>query len=161
MSCSFWSYELSKRALSIENDDRNREALKTLLCGGLAGVITWASIFPLGLYRPLPSLSPLRLLTDREDVVKTRVQTWDLSHKSSQGSIVPHVAQPLLVGQEANVRTRRPSTLQITKEVYAAEGLGVFFKGLGVCSARAFIVNAVQWTVSLTSLADGQGHHDH
>jgi solute carrier family 25 carnitine/acylcarnitine transporter 20/29 len=30
-----------------------------------------------------------------------------------------------------------------------AEGIGVFFKGLGICSARAFFVNAVQWAVSI------------
>jgi len=30
---------------------------------------------------------------------------------------------------------------------YREEGLAVFFRGLGVCSVRAFIVNAVQWAV--------------
>lgn len=29
-----------------------------------------------------------------------------------------------------------------------ADGIGVFFRGLGICSARAFFVNAVQWAVS-------------
>lgn len=45
---SFWSYELSKRAMTKENETQNYEAMKVLLCGGLAGVVTWASIFPLG-----------------------------------------------------------------------------------------------------------------
>lgn len=45
---SFWSYELVKRAVTKENQTPNEEAVKVLLCGGLAGVVTWASIFPLG-----------------------------------------------------------------------------------------------------------------
>ncbi|KAK3674532.1 hypothetical protein LTR78_005618 [Recurvomyces mirabilis] len=44
----FLSYDLSKRAISNEDDSHNQQALKVLLCGGLAGVVTWASIFPLG-----------------------------------------------------------------------------------------------------------------
>jgi solute carrier family 25 (mitochondrial carnitine/acylcarnitine transporter), member 20/29 len=46
---SFWSYQLSKKALSLEDESNKQHALKILLCGGLAGVVTWASIFPLGL----------------------------------------------------------------------------------------------------------------
>ncbi|KKY26312.1 putative mitochondrial carrier protein [Diplodia seriata] len=46
---SFWSYELSKRLITSPDEDTPRQAaLKVLLCGGIAGVVTWASIFPLG-----------------------------------------------------------------------------------------------------------------
>lgn len=45
---SFWSYELSKRTFARDDDTPNQQAVKVLLCGGLAGVVTWASIFPLG-----------------------------------------------------------------------------------------------------------------
>ena len=45
---SFWSYELSKRAIAREDDSDQQRALQILLCGGFAGVVTWASIFPLG-----------------------------------------------------------------------------------------------------------------
>ncbi|KAK4903429.1 hypothetical protein LTR27_000360 [Elasticomyces elasticus] len=121
----FWSYELAKRAVSTEEDSPNQQALKVLLCGGLAGVVTWTSIFPM-------------------DALKTRVQTWDLvSHNQP-----PHVgvAQPLLGGQSL-ATPLRPSTLRIAKDMYAAEGVSVFFRGLGICDVRAFIVNAVQWAV--------------
>jgi solute carrier family 25 carnitine/acylcarnitine transporter 20/29 len=47
--CSFWSYQLSKQALSVDDESNKQQALKILLCGGLAGVVTWASIFPLGM----------------------------------------------------------------------------------------------------------------
>lgn len=56
--CSFWSYELSKRymlaytsessAAAGQEMTQTQEALAVLLCGGLAGVATWVSIFPLG-----------------------------------------------------------------------------------------------------------------
>ena len=44
----------------------------------------------------------------------------------------------------------RPSTFRIARQAYEAEGVGVFFRGLGICSARAFFVNAVQWAVSIS-----------
>ncbi|CAK1366869.1 Mitochondrial substrate carrier family protein G [Cercospora beticola] len=123
----FWSYELSKRAIANEADTHTQEALKVLLCGGLAGVVTWASIFPL-------------------DVVKTRVQTWDLvPTRSSTGAEAP------LLGNAARpskaIVTARPATWSIAKSLYHTEGASAFFRGLGVCSARAFIVNAAQWAV--------------
>jgi len=95
-----------------------QEAMKVLLCGGLAGVVTWASIFPL-------------------DVVKTRVQAQALTHVSETA--------PLL---DENAASRRKlGAIEIARNAYRTNGVGVFFKGLGVCSIRAFIVNAAQWAV--------------
>jgi solute carrier family 25 carnitine/acylcarnitine transporter 20/29 len=53
----FWSYELGTQLMTTPKKESSfsSEATKVLLCGGLAGVVTWASIFPL-------------------DVIKTRVQ---------------------------------------------------------------------------------------
>lgn len=126
----FWAYEMSKRALADPADAHTQEAIKVLLCGGLAGVVTWASIFPL-------------------DVIKTRVQTWDLAPSARA------VARQPLLGGEASVKdvvARKPSSLEVARQAYHSEGAAVFFRGLGVCSARAFIVNAVQWAVSYCSL---------
>ncbi|KAJ6263764.1 hypothetical protein Dda_2335 [Drechslerella dactyloides] len=50
----FWAYEASKNILGLES-----ETAKTLVAGGIAGCVTWATIYPL-------------------DVVKTRVQTQQL-----------------------------------------------------------------------------------
>lgn len=80
------------------------------------------------------------------DAMKTRVQTWDLIC-ASQTSQQRLEAEPLLPSQSAAVG-KRPSTYRIAKDAYAAEFVGVFFRGLGICSARAFFVNAVQWAVS-------------
>ncbi|KAJ8063666.1 hypothetical protein OCU04_007531 [Sclerotinia nivalis] len=125
----FWSYELSSRLYSsyflppssvsqgLENDTSSRnEAIKILLCGGVAGVITWASVFPL-------------------DVVKTRLQAQILPSTSVSET------SPLLLGSPQ----KRKGALEIAKLAYRNEGMGVFFRGLGVCSLRAFIVNAAQW----------------
>ena len=95
--------------------------MKVLLCGGLAGVITWASIFPL-------------------DVIKTRVQTQALHSEANREG-----EQALLLQHEA--RRARLSSFEIAKHAYRTEGVGVFFRGLGICSVRAFVVNAVQWAV--------------
>lgn len=85
-------------------------------------------------------------------MLKTRVQTWDLVSDRPVGQ---HAGQPLL-GAEASAVSkhtgiRRPSTFRIARDTYRTEGISAFFRGLGVCSARAFIVNAVQWAVSNSS----------
>jgi solute carrier family 25 carnitine/acylcarnitine transporter 20/29 len=98
-------------------------AAKVLVCGGLAGVVTWASIFPL-------------------DVIKTRVQTQDL--KPMGRALGAGETAGLLSGQS----TVRPlGALMIARQAYRAEGMQVFFRGIGVCCARAFVVNAMQWGV--------------
>lgn len=123
----FWSYELSTRILERnlkEQGGMGQEAAKVLLCGGLAGVVTWASIFPL-------------------DVIKTRVQTQPLPTLQAGGENSPLLGDETGTGGEG----RRKGAIEIAKTAYRTEGAGVFFKGLTVCSIRAFMVNAVQWAV--------------
>ncbi|EAW06917.1 putative mitochondrial carrier protein [Aspergillus clavatus NRRL 1] len=110
----FWSYEYCKRLIASDNDDAHQTALKVLLCGGIAGVATWASVYPL-------------------DMVKTRLQAQAIAAAPDR--------QPLIHSQG---NTRLLNSYQIAKEAYNSEGLKAFYRGLGVCSLRAFIVNAVQ-----------------
>ncbi|EKD15055.1 solute carrier family 25 protein [Drepanopeziza brunnea f. sp. 'multigermtubi' MB_m1] len=125
----FWSYELTTRFMVQKMKERGEagtrleEAAKVLLCGGIAGVVTWASIFPL-------------------DVIKTRVQTQQavVIRVSSPGE-----AAPLLAGEATG--SQRLGAVAIARNAYRSEGVGVFFRGLGVCSTRAFVVNAAQWAV--------------
>ena len=95
--------------------------LTVLLCGGIAGVVTWASIFPL-------------------DALKTRLQTQDFH--------VVRVEQQSLVSTNTMAGNSpfaaRRDVIDIAREMYRQEGWTTFFRGLGVCSARAFIVNAAQ-----------------
>ncbi|TRX95926.1 hypothetical protein FHL15_003068 [Xylaria flabelliformis] len=126
----FWAYELCGQIMTTQfapsivatnhnnsNKDNGaefvQETAKVLLCGGIAGVVTWASVYPL-------------------DVIKTRVQR--------QGSLDP-ATTPLLS------TARRKGAMQIARDAYREEGMQAFFRGLGWCSARAFMVNAVQWGV--------------
>lgn len=96
--------------------------MKILLAGGIAGVVTWASIFPL-------------------DVVKTRVQTQAFSAPVVTGE------EGTLLPQEQRKPFRRKGAVEMARLAYANEGAAVFFRGLGICSVRAFVVNAVQWAV--------------
>ncbi|WQF85180.1 Putative mitochondrial carrier domain superfamily [Colletotrichum destructivum] len=124
----FWSYELTTRWMGVGGDGVNEtnmrdEAAKVLLCGGLAGIVTWASIFPL-------------------DVIKTRVQTQAFEASSSAE------ASPLLGARGSQQEMRkRTGAIQVAREAYREGGVRVFFRGLTICSVRAFVVNAVQWAV--------------
>lgn len=129
----FWSYELSTRWMEqwLRDNDYTQgngaksfsgvETAKVLLCGGLAGVATWVSIFPL-------------------DVIKTRVQAQVYgpgTRAVATGERMPLIGAP----------SKRMGAVQVAKEAYREAGMRVFFRGLMVCSVRAFIVNAVQWAV--------------
>lgn len=114
--------------MTTENETEGQKALKVLLCGGLAGVVTWASIFPL-------------------DVIKTRVQTQ---------SIPTHQEQRLLLESPQQKRVGRSGqhgAIEMAKDAYRVEGIRVFFRGLSVCSVRAFIVNAVQVRCNMDTAA--------
>lgn len=142
----FWSYELGTRLMASKTGEGfysspAGEATKVLLCGGVAGVTTWASVFPL-------------------DMIKTRLQTQLLARSSSASSLPssqsPLASPALLNAQTPLLNSRIPAAeagelykplgaWQITKMAYRTEGFGVFWRGFTVCCVRAFIVNAVQW----------------
>ncbi|KAL5692453.1 hypothetical protein EMGR_006051 [Emarellia grisea] len=111
----FWSYEFCKRLMSSETDNAHEIALKVLLCGGIAGVTTWASVYPL-------------------DMIKTRLQAQTIAIAPESRPLIPIQSKPQTL-----------NSYQITKAAYQSEGLKAFYRGLGICSLRAFIVNAVQW----------------
>jgi solute carrier family 25 carnitine/acylcarnitine transporter 20/29 len=114
----FWSYELTKRLLLSRQHDPflDASASDVLVSGGVAGVITWASIYPL-------------------DVVKTRLQAQEA------GVAQANESRPLLESSP------RRGAMQIAKEIFRTEGPLALYRGLGICSARAFIVNAVQVSI--------------
>ena len=149
----FWTYELCSRWMESRLESgsaggsdpgssflvRHQDAAKVLLCGGLSGIATWASIFPL-------------------DVIKTRVQT----QQAVAASPAIGAAAPLLPASSNNNQRqqRRLGAVEIARNAYREEGVRVFFRGLTVCSVRAFFVNAVQWAVyEWIMLELGQGRH--
>lgn len=154
----FWSYELSSRwmvAASASSSSSGEssssssssqaggiftsEASRVLLCGGLAGIITWASIFPL-------------------DVIKTRVQTQGILGVGASSASSEQTA--LLDQTTAAQRKQRPlGAWEVAKLTYREGRVKPFFRGLTVCSVRAFIVNAAQWAMYewiMTELGQGR-----
>ena len=112
----FWSYELSRRVLlgrRTHDPFGEMKAVEVLVAGGIAGVVTWVSIYPL-------------------DVVKTRLQTRGAEAESNH----------LL---EAGRTKRSGGSVEVAREIWRESGLRGFYRGVGVCSLRAFVVNAVQW----------------
>lgn len=122
----FWSYELTKRLLLSRQVDPflDPSASDVLIAGGIAGVVTWASIFPL-------------------DVIKTRLQTQ--AHMPGEDAA--------LLRSENQAKFKAKSSLQIARDIARAEGITGFYRGLGICSLRAFIVNAAQVSQSRLSVA--------
>ncbi|CCX16481.1 solute carrier family 25 protein [Pyronema domesticum] len=115
----FAAYEGVRRYWEEEQRD---QAGVILFAGGVAGVATWASIYPL-------------------DVVKTRVQTQLFPETWGE-------TRGLLGG--AGKRTSWHGGLgagECAKMLYREAGYRGFFDGMGVCMARAFLVNAVQWAI--------------
>ncbi|RMD44667.1 hypothetical protein DV735_g254, partial [Chaetothyriales sp. CBS 134920] len=132
----FWSYELCKRLLVAHRSPdpfADMRAWETLVAGGIAGVVTWASVYPL-------------------DVIKTRIQTGlgDAERRGS-GASGSSSARSEGVGEREALLGRRKerragvSSLAVAKQVWQESGLKGFYRGLGICSLRAFVVNAVQW----------------
>ncbi|KAK2011309.1 solute carrier family 25 member 45 [Colletotrichum eremochloae] len=130
----FWSYELATRWMGVgggaddlKETNMRDEAAKVLLCGGLAGIVTWASIFPL-------------------DVIKTRVQMQAFNAPTS-AEAAPLLGTQGSQQQEQSQPHKRAGAVQVAKAAYREGGVRVFFRGLTICSVRAFVVNAVQWAV--------------
>jgi solute carrier family 25 (mitochondrial carnitine/acylcarnitine transporter), member 20/29 len=108
---------LTKRLLLSRQADPfiSPTASDVLISGGIAGVVTWLSIYPL-------------------DVIKTRLQTqpaWTAEH------------QRLLPGNNESL-PRQQSSLSVARGIWQTTGVVGFYRGIGICSLRAFIVNAVQ-----------------
>lgn len=114
--------------MTAEDESAHQAALKVLLCGGIAGIVTWGSVFPL-------------------DMVKTRLQAQTMHDRTFAET--PAEGRALLRPSRQTL-----NSFQIAQEVYGAEGLKAFYRGLGICSIRAFIVNAVQVCPSHISQID-------
>lgn len=79
-------------------------------------------------------------------MIKTRVQTQGFIGRETAASVAE---QASLLNNTVHVRNGRPprescGAFAVARQLYREEGSAVFFRGLGVCSARAFVVNSVQ-----------------
>jgi solute carrier family 25 (mitochondrial carnitine/acylcarnitine transporter), member 20/29 len=106
----FSSYEFCRRLFASRRttSESNAADLDVLVSGGIAGVFTWASVYPL-------------------DVIKTRIQAEGWSTETTQQS-----------------KSSEGRTLRMIKTIFNTEGSRAFYRGLTICSVRAFFVNAIQ-----------------
>ncbi|KAI7850103.1 mitochondrial carrier domain-containing protein [Circinella umbellata] len=135
----FWVYEGMKRLLETEAGKSN--AWQLLLAGGTAGVVSWSSIYPI-------------------DVVKSRLQMQVMPpSRGSSASGYAHSTLPTptrnnpseqrlygTLSSSSNIGSAvRPYTSikDCVVRSYQAEGISVFYRGLGPAVLRAFPVNAV------------------
>ncbi|CAI2169746.1 16538_t:CDS:10 [Funneliformis geosporum] len=136
----FWAYEGLKRVLGVTMDNSGENVTKLLFAGGMAGMISWGSIYPLGINNQ----------THVTDVIKSRLQTQIKRPSSSinLSSITmltqyPEELAPL-------VSERRPyynGIIDCTIKSYRAEGISVFFRGIMPTLIRALPVNAVTFYI--------------
>lgn len=106
----FSSYEMCRRLLASQSTRLGPAAtdVNILVSGGVAGIVTWASIYPL-------------------DVIKTRIQVAGWRE-----------------GRAGRDPTWRSRSLAIARDIFRSGGYRAFYRGMTVCSVRAFIVNAIQ-----------------
>lgn len=112
----FWAYEGMKRLLQVEYS--GNDAWKLLLAGGVAGTVSWGSIYPI-------------------DVVKSRLQMQQKHVVANHLNESTHIImdRPYASIKDCVVRS------------YRSEGVGVFFRGLFPTLLRGFPVNAVTFYV--------------
>ena len=115
----FWGYEGAKLLLLDAADSDGVRMGKMLSAGGIAGCITWASVYPLGV-----SHQPDYKLTT--DTVKTRYQTQYMSSLEEM--------KPLIAGER-----RYASTWHCIKDTFRQEGVAGMYRGMGITMVRAFI----------------------
>lgn len=80
----FWGYESAKLILLNAEDTERTRMGKMLTAGGIAGCITWASVYPLGTIGPLHGLMGRynqNKVSDAIHVVVGRNQTFDCRGK--------------------------------------------------------------------------------
>ncbi|KAF9397866.1 hypothetical protein BGX21_008419 [Mortierella sp. AD011] len=161
----FLSYEGLKRALDIPPGETGGiNTWKLLFAGGLAGTLSWASIYPLDVIktrlqtqphlittdpysaRILPISSPTRVATAATSLLAKSHETQrGLVHQTSrQGHSQVPSASPYKGMVDCAIRS------------YRSEGMGVFMKGATPALLRAFPVNAVTFFVYELVMAELQ-----
>ena len=112
----FWSYELAKRVMLGRRTHDPFGEMKAMDVLVAGGTAGVVTWV---------SIYPL-------DVVKTRLQTRGAEAEGN----------PLIEGRRAK---RSGGSVEVAREIWRESGLRGFYRGVGVCSLRAFVVNAVQW----------------
>lgn len=173
----FWVYEGMKRILELDqaqNSSDTSNAWKLLVAGGMAGAISWSSIYPLDVIKSrlqmqvvspsssssIPSsanrMTP-SLINDAESTIpQSRLvrQYRTYQTTTSQNSSVTQLTGSINTAalSETEMLTGRPerpytSIKDCIIRSYRAEGASVFFRGLIPTIIRGFPVNSVTFYV--------------
>ncbi|CAG8480379.1 3327_t:CDS:2 [Scutellospora calospora] len=117
----FWTYEVLKRSMNVTSDNFDRSnGPKLLFSGGMAGVLSWASIYPL-------------------DVIKSRIQT-------QQQPLSKSIMNKTVTSSSVSSASYS-GIIECATRSYRNEGISVFFKGITPTLVRALPVNAVTFYV--------------
>ncbi|KAG0204488.1 hypothetical protein BGX28_003582 [Mortierella sp. GBA30] len=162
----FLAYEGLKRALDIPPGETGGiNTWKLLFAGGLAGTLSWASIYPLDVIKTRLQTQPHLITTDPFST--TRVLPV------ASTSLTPTASTSLLSKNHVDARgfvhqTRRQGHSQVPSVApykgmvdcavrsYRSEGMGVFIRGATPALLRAFPVNAVTFFVYELVMAELQ-----
>ncbi|CAG8548102.1 333_t:CDS:2 [Diversispora eburnea] len=127
----FWAYEGIKRLTNASSSsDDSINDIKLLFSGGMAGVISWASIYPL-------------------DVIKTRIQTQPFTTAALMMSSTTKFTENKLMMINNNIFIPKffSGIINCTFRLYSQEGISGFFKGITPTLIRAWPVNAVTFYI--------------
>ncbi|KAG0230350.1 hypothetical protein BGW42_001022 [Actinomortierella wolfii] len=165
----FLGYEWLKRVLDVPNGETGGiNTWKLLFAGGVAGTLSWASIYPLDVIKTRLQTQPH--LVSNGNYIATRIPATAstgllashatiASSKSSVGSsiggsgsndthgLVRQSTRQRHAGSGASSALPYRGIVDCAIRSYKSEGLGVFMKGATPALLRAFPVNAVTFFV--------------
>lgn len=162
----FWVYEGMKRLLEVDQTQNasGSNAWKLLLAGGMAGAVSWTSIYPLDVVK---SRLQMQVVDERtssvittcparsSEIVSKAHPSITLCTERQYHHDVPSTAASRSANHNEtallNARVGNPPHYASIKDCivrsYRADGPGVFFRGLGPTIIRGFPVNAVTFWV--------------
>ncbi|KAF9194245.1 hypothetical protein BGZ50_006538 [Haplosporangium sp. Z 11] len=162
----FLAYEGLKRALDVPPGETGGiNTWKLLFAGGLAGTLSWASIYPLDVIKTRLQTQPHLVTTDPYSTTRTLPITAPTRIPNAATSLLSksHVEQRGLVHQTSRQgHSQVPSAAPYKGMVdcairsYKSEGMGVFMRGATPALLRAFPVNAVTFFVYELVMAELQ-----
>ncbi|KAF9320738.1 hypothetical protein BG000_003203 [Podila horticola] len=153
----FLGYEGLKRFLDVPTGETGGiNTWKLLFAGGMAGTLSWASIYPLDVIKTRLQTQPHLITTDPRTLPTTsRIPTAATTLLSKSHADRGLVHQTTRQGHSLS-STPYKGMVDCAIRSYRREGMGVFFRGATPALLRAFPVNAVTFFVYELVMAELQ-----
>ncbi|GJJ68184.1 solute carrier family 25 (mitochondrial carnitine/acylcarnitine transporter), member 20/29 [Entomortierella parvispora] len=156
----FLSYEGLKRVLEVPPGDTSGiNTWKLLFAGGMAGTLSWASIYPLDVIKTRLQTQPHLVETDvhrggrlpiTSPTARIPAATTGLlskNHGEQRGLLVYQGSSSRQGHSQSPSSTPYKGMVDCALRSYRSEGMGVFMRGATPALLRAFPVNAVTFFV--------------